>query len=55
MPFSGMLRRVAVVRTEASKERSVSIIEVTRNGELGTSAVTSNQHTLCFFAAYIGC
>jgi hypothetical protein len=31
-----MLRRVALVRTEASEELSASIIKVTRIGELGT-------------------
>jgi hypothetical protein len=41
MPFCGMLRRVALVRTEASKERSASIIRVTRIGELGTTLVVS--------------
>jgi hypothetical protein len=39
-----MLRRVALVRTDVSEERSVSIIRVTRIGELGTTlAVTSNR------------
>jgi hypothetical protein len=37
MASSGMLRRVAVVRTDISEERSASIITVTRIGELGTS------------------
>jgi hypothetical protein len=38
-----MLRRVALVRTDVSEERSASIIRVTRIGELGTTlAVTSN-------------
>jgi hypothetical protein len=42
-----MLRRVDLVRTEASEERSVSIIRVTKIGELGTTlAVTSNRSTL---------
>jgi hypothetical protein len=42
-----MLRRVALVRADASEERSVSIISVTRIGELGTTlAVTSNRRTL---------
>jgi hypothetical protein len=37
-----MLRRVALVRTDVSEERSASIIRVTRLGELGTMlAVTS--------------
>jgi hypothetical protein len=44
---SGMLRRVALVRTEVSKELSASFIRVTRIGELGkTLAVTSNRRTL---------
>jgi hypothetical protein len=34
---SGMLRRVALVRTDVSKERSASIIRMTRIGELGTT------------------
>jgi demethoxyubiquinone hydroxylase (CLK1/Coq7/Cat5 family) len=42
-----MLRRVALVRTDVSEERSASIIRVTRIGELGTTlAVSSNQRTL---------
>jgi hypothetical protein len=42
-----MLRRVALLRTDDSEERSDSIIRVTRIGELGTMlAVTSNQRTL---------
>jgi hypothetical protein len=35
MPFSGMLRHVALVRTDISEECSASIIRVTRIGELG--------------------
>jgi hypothetical protein len=41
-----MLRRVALVRTNVSEERIASIIGVTRIGELGTLAVTSNRSTL---------
>jgi hypothetical protein len=42
-----MLRHVTLVRTEVSKDRSASIIKVTRIGELGTTlAVTSNRRTL---------
>jgi stage III sporulation protein SpoIIIAA len=37
MPSSGILRRVALVRTDVSEERSGSLITVTRIGELGTS------------------
>jgi hypothetical protein len=47
MVFSGMLRRVALVRTDVSEEPSASFIRVTRIGELGTTlAATSNRHTL---------
>jgi hypothetical protein len=43
----GILRRVALVRTEVSEEPSVCFIRVTRIGELGTTlAVTSNRRTL---------
>jgi demethoxyubiquinone hydroxylase (CLK1/Coq7/Cat5 family) len=40
MTSSGMLRRVALVRTDVSEELSASVIRVTRIGELGTLAVT---------------
>jgi hypothetical protein len=47
MASSGMLRRVALVRTDVSEELSASFISVTRIGELGTTlAVTSNRRTL---------
>jgi hypothetical protein len=47
MLSSGMLRRVALVRTDVSEELSVSFIRVTRIGELGTTqAATSNRRTL---------
>jgi hypothetical protein len=40
---SGMLHRVALVRTDISEQLSASFIRVTRIGELGTTlAVTSN-------------
>jgi hypothetical protein len=41
MASSGMLRRMALVRTDVSEELSASIIRVTRIGELGTLAVTA--------------
>jgi hypothetical protein len=45
--FSGMLRRVALVRTDVSEKLSSSFIGVIRIGELGTKlAVTSNRPTL---------
>jgi hypothetical protein len=46
MTSSGMLRHMAFVRTDVSEELSASIIRVTRIGELGTLAVTSNRSTL---------
>jgi hypothetical protein len=43
MLSSGMLRRVALVRTDVSQELSASFIRVTRIGEVGTTiGVTSN-------------
>jgi hypothetical protein len=43
---SGMLRRVALVRTDVSEELGTFFIRVTRIGELGTTlAVTSNRRT----------
>jgi hypothetical protein len=43
MVFSGMLRRVALLRMDVSEELSASFIKVTRIDELGTTlALTSN-------------
>jgi hypothetical protein len=47
MVSSGLLRRVALVRTDVSEEPGASFIRVTKIGELGT--------TQAFFAAYVGC
>jgi demethoxyubiquinone hydroxylase (CLK1/Coq7/Cat5 family) len=49
MPSSEMLRFVALVRSDASEERSASIIRVKRIGELGILAVGSNRRTLRSF------
>jgi hypothetical protein len=46
MASSGMLRRVALVRNDASEELSTSIIRVTKIGELVMLAITSNRHML---------
>jgi hypothetical protein len=47
MASSGMLRSVALVRTDVSGELGASFIRVTRIGKLGTTlAVTSNRRTL---------
>jgi hypothetical protein len=47
MVSSGILRLVALVRTDDSEELGVSFIKVTRIGELGTTpAVTSNRRML---------
>jgi hypothetical protein len=46
MSSSGVLRHVALVRTDVSDERSASIIRITRISELGTLAVTRNRRTL---------
>jgi hypothetical protein len=47
MVSSGLLRRVALVRTDVSEEQGASFIRVTKIGELGTTqAATSNRLTL---------
>jgi hypothetical protein len=58
MMSSGMLRRVALVRTDVSEEPNAAFIRVTRICELGTIlAATSEGRTLrrnIFFAACVG-
>jgi hypothetical protein len=47
MLSSGMLRHVALVRSDVSEECRASVITVTGIGELGTMlAITSNRPTL---------
>jgi hypothetical protein len=60
MVSSGLLSRVALVRTDVSVEPGASFIRVTKIGELGTThAATSNRRKLqrntkwYFFAAYV--
>jgi hypothetical protein len=46
MVSSGLLRRVALGRTDVSEEPSASFIRVTKIGELGTTqAATSNRRS----------
>jgi hypothetical protein len=45
-----MLCRVILVRTDVSEELSASIIRVTKIGEIGTLAVTSNRRRLLITA-----
>jgi hypothetical protein len=57
MASSGMLRRVALVRTNRSEDLSASFIRVTRIGELGTLAqlatasvaIASARYAVIFF------
>jgi hypothetical protein len=47
MVSSGLLRRVALVRTDVSEEGRAAFMRVTRIGKLGTTlAATSNRRTL---------
>jgi hypothetical protein len=54
IPSSGMLRRVALVRTDVSEVLSTSCIRVTRIGELETTlAITSNRRVVTW--GFHGC
>jgi hypothetical protein len=54
MVSSGMLRRVALVRNDVSKELGASFIRVKRISVLGTTlAVTSNRRTLLVTASVV--
>jgi hypothetical protein len=50
MVSSGLLRRVALVRSDVSEEPGASFIRVTKIGEC-----TLRRNTKYFFAAYVGC
>jgi hypothetical protein len=49
MVSSGMLRRVALVRTDVSEKPSASSIRVTRIGELGTKLAATRTDERCVF------
>jgi hypothetical protein len=49
----GMLRRVALVRTNVSGELSASFIRVTRIGELGTTLAVTSQKTPFFIVTFV--
>jgi hypothetical protein len=54
MASSGMLHRVALVRTDVSEELTAFFIRVTRIGELGTTlAVTGSVRRLLVTASVI--
>jgi hypothetical protein len=48
MASSGMLRHVALVRTDVSEELSASFIKVTRIGELGTTLVLLSNRLVTY-------
>jgi hypothetical protein len=49
------IMRCGILRTDVSEDRSASIIRVTRIGELGTLAATSNRSKQYFFPACFSC
>jgi hypothetical protein len=56
MVSSGLLRRVAIVRTDVSEELSASIVRATRIGELGTThEETSNRRRLLVADCFVPC
>jgi hypothetical protein len=50
MVSSGMLHRVALVRTDVSEELSASIIRVTRICELGTKLISSQRASVTSYS-----
>jgi hypothetical protein len=58
MVSSGLLRHVALVRTDVSEEPGAAFIRVTKIGELGTTQAATyaaKKYQWYFFAAYVGC
>jgi hypothetical protein len=53
MPSSGMLRRVALVRTDVLEELRASFIRVTRIGELGTRKFLRSERRLLVTASVV--
>jgi hypothetical protein len=51
MPSPGILRRVALVRSNVSEERIASIIRMSRIGKIGTTLAVTQY----FFAPCVGC
>jgi hypothetical protein len=45
MPAPGMLRRVALVKTDVSEERSASIMSTTKIGEVGRTLAVAARTT----------
>jgi hypothetical protein len=54
MPSSGMLGRVALVRTDVSEEPSAFFVRVTKISELGTDARCKEIPCYCFVEC-VGC
>jgi hypothetical protein len=50
MVSSGLLRRVALVRTDVSEELSASFIRVIRIGELGTTLAVTNRASVASYS-----
>jgi hypothetical protein len=48
MPYSGILRRVALVRNEVSEELIASIIMARRIGEIGITLAVTSYLAACF-------
>jgi hypothetical protein len=53
MPSRGILRHVALVRTEVSEKRVASIIKLTRISELGTTSAVSSYWSLLQYSTVL--